>query len=44
MQRVGVGVKGGVGHGDGNGGVGEVRDPTTGEVFSWEEVKKVYIS
>lgn len=31
------------------GGVGEVsgadvRDPTTGEVFKWEEVKKVYIS
>lgn len=25
-------------------GEGEVRDPTTGEVFAWEEVRKVYIS
>ncbi len=25
-------------------GAGEVRDPTTGEVFSWGEVRKVYIS
>jgi len=25
-------------------GEGEVRDPTTGQVFSWEEVSKVYIS
>jgi macrophage erythroblast attacher len=23
---------------------GKVRDPTTGEVFAWEEVRKVYIS
>ena len=25
-------------------GEGDVRDPTTGEVFNWGEVRKVYIS
>lgn len=24
--------------------VGTVRDPTTGEIFRWDEVRKVYIS
>src|SRR4051812_47714991 len=33
-------LEGGVGEVSG----GDVRDPTTGEVFAWEEVRKVYIS
>lgn len=37
LQRKLVGGVGGVGE-------GEVRDPTTGEVFGWGEVRKVYIS
>lgn len=37
LQRKLVGGVGEVGSGD-------VRDPTTGEVFQWGEVKKVYIS
>ena len=33
-------LEGGVGEVGG----GEVRDPTTSEVFTWDEVRKVYIS
>lgn len=42
-------VMAGLGGGDGNiqdlqiGKEGEVRDPTTGESFTWDQVKKVYI-
>jgi len=47
LQRKLVMASGGGGRGDGQelqiGKDGEVRDPTTGDSFSWDEVRKVYI-
>jgi macrophage erythroblast attacher len=48
LQRKLVMASGGGGGGDGMqdlriGKEGEVRDPTTGESFPWDQVKKVYI-
>jgi macrophage erythroblast attacher len=40
-ERLMVGSRGGVGGGVGE---GKVRDPTTGEVYSESEVRKVFIS